>query len=287
MATVEAVGETPGGMPSETPRATPRAEFRVRALFVFLVLAFALSWYPWAIALAQHRTSGPNPLGVVVAALIAAAVMAGWRGPRDLLLSMVRVRAAPSRWLAAFAIPVVIVAVALVAAKLWGLGVSLRAPNWSDLFDRFFFAFIFVAVGEEPGWRGFLQPLLQRWLHPILATLAVAIVWAVWHLPLMGSEFAWPVVPAFLASLVGGAFVLAWLTNASRGSVLLPMLMHATLNTVSAGYAMHMVSAAGLARFWWLYAGLWLAAALIVVIATRGRLGVARATETPAVRSGA
>jgi len=89
MATIEAVGETPGGMPSEippesptetpceAPRGAPRAELRVRALFVFLVLAFALSWHPWAIALAQHRTSGPNPLGVFLAALIAAAVMAG------------------------------------------------------------------------------------------------------------------------------------------------------------------------------------------------------------------
>jgi membrane protease YdiL (CAAX protease family) len=255
----------------------------VSALFVFLILAFLLSWYPWLIALSQHRTSGPNPLGVLAAALIASAVMAGWRGPRDLLLSMIRVRAAPSRWLAAFAIPVAVVAVALVAAKLWGLGVSFRAPNWSDLFDRFVITLGFVALGEEPGWRGFLQPLLQRWLHPLLATLAVAIVWAVWHLPLLGSEFAWPIVPAFLASLVGGAFVLAWLTNSARGSVLLPMLMHATLNTVSAGYGMHMVSAAGLYRYWWLYAGLWLAAALLVVIVTRGRLGVARAADAPAV----
>jgi hypothetical protein len=73
--------------------------------------------------------------------------------------------------------------------------------------------------------------------------------------------------------------VLAWLFNSSRGSVLLPMLMHATLNTVSAGYGMHMVSAAGLYRYWWLYAGLWLAAALIVVIVTRGRLGLARTAE--------
>jgi membrane protease YdiL (CAAX protease family) len=286
MATVEAVGEVREG---------PRA--RVSALLVFLVLAFALSWYPWAIALMQHQTSGPNPLGVLVAALIASAVAGGWRGPLHLLLSMVRVRVRPSLWLAAFGIPIVIVAVALVAAKLWGLGVTFRAPNWSDLFDRFVFTLGFVAVGEEPGWRGFLQPLLQRWLHPILATLAVAVVWAVWHLPLMGNEFAWPMVPAFLASLLGGAFVLAWLYNSSsgplpvpwlhaevrwiyqgtRGSVLLPALMHATLNTVSAGYAMQMVSAAGLAGFWWLYAGLWLAAALITVIATRGRLGVARA----------
>ncbi|HEY8699017.1 MAG TPA: CPBP family intramembrane glutamic endopeptidase [Rhizomicrobium sp.] len=267
MATVEAVGEV---------RERPRA--RVLALFVFLALAFPLSWYPWLIALSRHTTSGPNPLGLLLAALIASSVAAGWRGPLHLLLSIVRVRVKPSLWLAAFAIPVAIVAVALVTAKLWGLGVTFRAPNWSDLFDRFFFAFLFVALGEEPAWRGFLLPALQRWLHPILATVAVAIVWAVWHLPLMGSEFAWPLVPAFLASLAGGAFVLTWLYNSARGSVLMPMLMHATLNTVSAGYTMHLVDSAGLTRFWWLYAGLWLAAALIVVIATRGRLGLARAT---------
>ena len=37
---------------------------------------------------------------------------------------------------------------------------------------------------EEIGWRGFLLPELLKKLSPITSSLLVAIVWAVWHVPL-------------------------------------------------------------------------------------------------------
>jgi membrane protease YdiL (CAAX protease family) len=51
----------------------------------------------------------------------------------------------------------------------------------------------------------------------------------------MGNEFPWPIVPVFLLSLFGATFLLTWLFNRTNGSVLLPMLFHATVNTVGAG----------------------------------------------------
>jgi len=255
--------------------------FRANAVFLFLILGFALSWYPWVIALLRHATSGPNPLGLFVAALIVCALTAGWRGTRDLLLAIVRVRVPVASWLAALLVPLGIVATALACAAALGLRVNMRPPPWSDLFDRFVFTLLFVALGEEPGWRGFLLPLLQRYMRPIFATLIVAVIWSIWHLPLWGNEFPWSVVPAFLASLFGGAVVLSWLYNISRGSVLMPMLLHATLNTVAAGYAFHLIDKSDLLRFWWLYAVLWLAAGAITLLATRGELGFARSGVAP------
>jgi hypothetical protein len=84
-----------------------------------------------------------------------------------------------------------------------------------------------------------------------------------------------------LVSLFGGAFVLSWLYNSSRGSVLMPMLMHATLNTVSAGYAFHLIGKSSLPAFWWLYAALWLGAGVITLLATRGRLGFVERWRAP------
>src|SRR5215472_17337060 len=146
---------------------------RVGAIILplFLLLGFALSWYPWVLALLRHATSGPNPLGLMVAALIVSAVAAGWRGPRGLLLAIVRVRVPLLHWLAAFLIPVGVVALALTCAPVFGIAVKMQAPPWSDLLDRFIFTFLFVALGEEPAWRGFLLPLLQRRVAPIAATL--------------------------------------------------------------------------------------------------------------------
>lgn len=256
------------------PASIPR--IRVRALMIFLIFGFVLSWYPWVLALLRHGTSGPNPLGLLVAALIASAVNGGWRGSRDLLLDIVRVRVPIARWLSAVLIPAGIVAAALAAATALGMKLAILAPQWGDMLDRFVFTFLFVALGEEPAWRGFLLPQLQRRLSPLVSTLIVASVWAIWHLPLWGSEFAWSIVPAFLISLFGGAIILSWLYNSSRNSVLMPMLMHATLNTLSAGYAFHLIGKDDLLAFWWLYASLWLVAGIVAVAVTRGRLGLSR-----------
>lgn len=37
---------------------------------------------------------------------------------------------------------------------------------------------------EEIGWRGYLQPTLQKRWSPFTSTLIVGGIWAIWHLPL-------------------------------------------------------------------------------------------------------
>jgi hypothetical protein len=103
------------------------------------------------------------------------------------------------------------------------------------------------------------------------------MVWAIWHLPLMGSEFTWSIVPAFLSSLFGAAFVQSWLYNASGGSSLLPMTMHGVLNTIGSGYVFTLIGRDDLLTFWWIYAIVWLVAGASVVVLTRARLGLSAA----------
>ena len=258
--------------------ATPRRGNNAPALITFLILGCLLSWYPWFLFLLGYKSEGgPNPLGLLVAALIAAAVNDGWRGPLAVLRRIIRVRVRPIFYAAAILLPVAAVAAGLVLAMREGIPITLKPLPWSDLFDRFVIAFAFVALGEEPAWRGFLLPLLQRKLEPVAATLIVAGIWAVWHLPLMGTEFAWQVVPAFLVTVVGGAIVLSWLYNATGGSTFLTMITHATINTVSAGYAFTLIWPEDLTRFWALYAVVWVAIGVITLVFTSGRLGYDRA----------
>jgi membrane protease YdiL (CAAX protease family) len=241
---------------------------------MFVVLGLLLSWYPWVLHLmGRPGNGGPNPLGLLLAALIAAATEAGWNGSAAILQSMMRVRAPVRVWLTALLLPLGALALAFAIARATGMAIALAPPLWSDLFDKFVFMLLFVGLGEEPAWRGFLLPLLQRRWPPSGATLVVAAIWAVWHLPLMGTEFAWSVAPWFLLSLVGAAYVLSWLYNASD-SVLPCMAMHAVLNTASAGYVFTLIAGPDLERFWVIYSGVWLAAGVLTIALTRGRLGV-------------
>jgi len=86
---------------------------------------------------------------------------------------------------------------------------------------------------EEIGWRGFLQPELQKKLSIIQSTFLVGVIWAVWHLPLWfisgthqetNLDFLW-----FLINAVALSFLLAAIYNGTK-SIFLCILFHAFTN---------------------------------------------------------
>jgi len=95
-------------------------------------------------------------------------------------------------------------------------------------------------LGEELGWRCFLQPALVSRFGRFAGTLAVAAIWSAWHLPVNLAGYNDPVHPAltswviFPLACVCLAFILAALREAS-GSVWPAALAHAANNVVGAG----------------------------------------------------
>jgi len=238
-------------------------------LAAFFVLAFVLSWYPWILALLRGRTSGPNPLGPFVAAVIVTAILYGRSGLREFLQRIVRWRVGVGWYAIALGLPVVVCSVA-VAFTLWvephG---QLSVPSierMRDLPERFVFILLFIGLGEEPGWRGFAIPELQTKSSAFRASLLLAPVWALWHLPLIGNEFPWPIVAPFVISVFGATFMLTWVFNGTNGSVLLPMLFHATVNTIGGGFVFPLFSGVTLTLLWWIYSLLWLCAGSVVLL---------------------
>ncbi|HYJ06226.1 MAG TPA: hypothetical protein VEX43_13915 [Chthoniobacterales bacterium] len=109
------------GLTIETAaRAKWRDAIAQRELAIFFSLAFLLSWYPWLLALAQGRTSGPNPLGPFVAALIVAGLVEGWPGIRELLARIVRGRIGLRWYGVIFGLPVALCAIAVAIMAAFG-----------------------------------------------------------------------------------------------------------------------------------------------------------------------
>lgn len=189
------------------------------------------------------------------------AIVSGRPGLREFFSRLVRWRVGIQWYAITLLTPIL---VCLIAAGI--LVYFMHNPHISafdsgklrELPERFLFTLLFVGLGEEPGWRGFALPQLQTRHTPLMANLVLAPIWTIWHLPLFGNEFPWPIVAPFILSVFGGTFVLTWLFNGTKGSVFLTMLFHATLNVVGAGLIFPLFPGPSLVALWWVYSFLWL-----------------------------
>jgi uncharacterized protein len=90
---------------------------------------------------------------------------------------------------------------------------------------------------EEIGWRGYLLPLLQRRHSFIGASVIVAGIWSLWHLPLawasvgyQRSDQPWRYMAYFTVTIIPVSCLLTWLFNRTGESVPLASLFHIAVN---------------------------------------------------------
>ena len=216
-----------------------------RPLTLFFSLAYAWAWMFWLIVPRVLRRTVPGSVSdpfeialFIVGAFgpTVGALTTRWLAHRDLKIC--------SLWtgwrsfvigltvgLAAFFITVVVApALALVKASLLGLHWAALA-QWSTYAVNYS-TFLGGPVPEEPGWRGFALPILQKRHGALLATVILAPLWAGWHLPLFWVEGWTTSTPwEFLLILLGASFLLTAAANLSRFGVLVAILLHAFFNT--------------------------------------------------------
>ncbi len=92
---------------------------------------------------------------------------------------------------------------------------------------------VFVALGEEVGWRGYALPALQARYNALLASVILGIIWALWHLPqFFNPATLYSDLPfaLFAAYLIPFTVLITWVFNSTGGSILLAMLAHAVTN---------------------------------------------------------
>lgn len=97
----------------------------------------------------------------------------------------------------------------------------------------------FGPLAEELGWRGYALPRCQAIANPLVSSLAIGAVWTLWHAPLFwapagtsisGEPVTAGAVLTFLAFVTGLSFLFTWLADHTRGSVLLAVLLHLSVN---------------------------------------------------------
>jgi len=160
-------------------------------LITFFVLMFVLSWWPWPLyAMGVPWATSPMLPGPLLAALIVIPLTQGWAGLRELGLRMIRWRVGWRWYAVALGIPLAVAAVAVALIVALGAPVPSLAtlPPLTSIVMVFAIKLINPLngpMGEEPGWRGLALPGLQASRSPLVSTLILAPIVALWHVPLV------------------------------------------------------------------------------------------------------
>jgi membrane protease YdiL (CAAX protease family) len=130
-------------------------------------------------------------------------------------------------------------------------------------------SFFLIALGEEPGFRGFALPRLLVGRSALAASLILGVLHAIWHIPLFifGSD-----PPIIAVMVISGAVINTWLFNNTRGSVFLAMLLHASINLM-VGIFNPWFSGADAERHLVMQAVVFVAVAVLLPILTGKELG--------------
>lgn len=220
-------------------------------LTFFFIIAYAGSWlvilpylrfgngvsllpFSWPVPFALSAAIAPFA-GPFLAAFIMTGLSEGRQGIRCLLKRIVQWHVG-FRWylFALIGIPIITLLGAIV---LPGTLASFQM-SW-QLLLTYPLSFLITLViggplGEEPGWRGFALPRLQRAQGPLIGSLILGILWAFWHLPYFWMpEWGTPkedmldIVYFVLASLAL-TFIYTWVFNNTKNSLFIVILIHAS-----------------------------------------------------------
>lgn len=216
--------------------------FAPRAAFFVLTFLLSAPFYILHALAYQNVVFGPElgPLYIslftltpVLSASILKFRRSGWNGVKKLLGRIFDFRRITRRrWY----VPILLLWPSILLLSL-GVMVLLGEPIPAALapavaLPATLVFFFILAAGEEVGWMGYAFEPMQARGGALRASLALGLVWALWHVPFFVFVMPDPVRHvAQLLMLVGTRVLVAWIFNNTGGSVFAVILFHAADNT--------------------------------------------------------
>ena len=199
------------------------------------VTFWGINWSTWLFGW-YMGTLYPNDLWNLLiyipflSGVLLTAIIDGRKGLKIFFSRMVRWRVGIKWYAVALFLPLLLRLAAFGLNLVSGATLSSNAqmPAWPDLLSVFVIeGFLIIALGEEPGFRGFALPRLLVGRSALAASMILGVLHAIWHIPLFifGGD-----TPIIVVMVIAGAVLNTWLFINTNGSVLLAMLLHASIN---------------------------------------------------------
>lgn len=213
----------------------------------FIIITFLFSWGLWMLMILSGKgllpfhfpTNFLGSFGPAFGAISVLWIIEGKSGVKRLLKSLFQWKSSIKTYLFALFIIVLIYGLSIFITFLINpSAIEInKTSNVVELIIYFFIVLIFGGpLGEEIGWRGFLQPKLQEKYNPLVTTITISAIWFLWHIPLFwleGAAQAGESIPLFAVSIFTISFLFTWLYIQSNGSLLLAILFHTSINFIS------------------------------------------------------
>jgi uncharacterized protein len=208
---------------------------RLHPLVLYFVLACALAWGCIAVGFIDQFHFWVPILGAFapgVAAIVVTGLNSGESGVRALLGKLGRWRVGVGWYVVTLGLPFAEDALAAGVATVLGRFSAARLPPVFPILPAMWVVFLFAA-GEELGWRGFALPHLRTRRSPIVASLIVGTLHALWHWPVLLLPHQYlsgvPVLP-WSVFVLSDAIIFTWIITNTGGSVLMCALYHGCTN---------------------------------------------------------
>ena len=221
--------------------------------YLFLLMTIIWSWSFWFIGL-NLLANGINQesigkfliffftgvYGPSISAIVTTIIFEGFEGVSNLLKKLFIWNVPFKNYLYIIILPIifVIIGIGLYNIFIGDIG-SFDLMAFLSIPTILWAGFYAGPLGEELGWRGFLLPELQKEHTNLKSAIIIGVIWFIWHIPLWWAPFGTlvsgesisflPVITYFLM-LICLSIIITWLVINSKGSVLVAILFHLSIN---------------------------------------------------------
>lgn len=236
-------------------------------LFYFFLLAYLISWILWTpllygiFKLGWTNWEGNTwtnykailgmlgALGPALSAIITTSIIDGKRGLKALMKRVFQWRVNILWWAVAlyfwwFVCSIIASLNGFASLKSISLGFAISLINLPALILVLQIPTLLIGmVGEELGWRGFALPQLLKKYNPIISSIILACLWMLWHTPLAFSSTWRDNLPLaqflirYILLIFPLTLIFTYFFQKVKGSVLLLMVFHASVNLTFNAYA--------------------------------------------------
>jgi len=254
----------------------PQVTFWGIACITFWVAAFLGDIGLWGLLIYGSFLGGAFVTGIVD----------GRSGLKEYFSRIVRWRVGLKWYAVALFLPLVLnlAAFGINIASGAALPTNPQWPAWTAILGAFFWpSLLAIALAEEPGFRGFALPRFLAGRSALAAALIVGALHTLWHLPFLISflsEGDFAGLLNLIMLVMSGSVLFTWLFNNTNGSVLIAMLLHASVDLfggdgrpLTFGPLFSGFSEADLVRQAIIQGLVFVAAAVLIIVLTRFALG--------------